>query len=80
MSSTSTGDFEGEDWEAAVMAIMLLILPGQLPSPPNEITKNTNQSVMTDRLEEKKIIIQGHVRPVDMLYNMHKHPLRRFGR
>ncbi len=43
-----TGDFEGEDWEAAVTAIVSLILPGQLYSPPNEITKNTNQSVMTD--------------------------------
>lgn len=45
----------GENLEAAVRAIVFLILPGQLYSPPNEITENTSQSVMTEWLKEKKI-------------------------
>lgn len=38
----------GENLEVAVRAIVFLILSGQLYSPPNEITENTSQSVMTE--------------------------------
>lgn len=55
LSYTFTADFDAENWEAAVMTIVFLILPGQLYSPLNEITNNTNQqSVMKDWLEGKK--------------------------
>lgn len=36
------------------MAIVFLILPGQLYSPPNEITENTSQSAVTSRLQGEK--------------------------
>lgn len=57
------------------MAIVFLIHPGQLYLPPNEITKNTNQSVMTGWLEEKKnIIISGMCEACDMLFAFFSSP------